>query len=297
VKAGSIAIAAVAVISFLYLIYMAMTFEAPAGTTTVIIPAPQSEPLQRREPPVRPMPSPPQVETPARVDVAEQPAEIAPEPVEVEIVSAVEAISERIPQAAQPAAALPRLGESDGFVISGLQAIRNGTAMLRFLAQDQMVRKFVVYIENISRGQFPQSELPYNSIGQEMPVRNVDEGLFIMEAVAHERFDDVVNTLIALDAEQAMAFYRVLSPLFQQAFAEIGFRDKNFDTVLRQAITNVLQTSDVAGPYQLLKPSVMYVYADASIENLDQVQKQMIRIGPENSENLKAKLRQFLLLL
>lgn len=293
-KAGSIAIAAVAVISFLYLIYMALTFEAPEGTTTVIIPPPQTEPLQRREPPVRPMPSPPQIATPITAESVAAPVEVTSS---TDLQQSTPA--EQIPAApaAAPDVELPRLGQSDSFVINGLQAIRNGSAILNFLAQEQMVRKFVVFTENISRSQFPQTELPYAAIGQEMPVRNVDEGLFIMEELAHQRFDEFVNTLIALDAEQAILFYRVLSPLFQQALAEIGFRERNFDSVLRQAITNVLRTNEIAGPYQLLKPSVMYIYADASIENLDQVQKQLIRLGPENSENLKAKLRQFLLLL
>ena len=47
------------------------------------------------------------------------------------------------------------------------------------------------------------------------------------------------------------------------------------------------------GPYQLVKPSVMYLYADAEIENLLEVQKQLIRIGPDNTSILKAKLREF----
>jgi hypothetical protein len=39
------------------------------------------------------------------------------------------------------------------------------------------------------------------------------------------------------------------------------------------------------------------LYADASIENLQEVHKQLIRIGPENTEQLKAKLRQILIQL
>ena len=94
-----------------------------------------------------------------------------------------------------------------------------------------------------------------------------------------------------------MAFYRTLSPLFQQAYAEIGFRNVSFDATLRSAITTVLRTTDVEGPYQLVKPSVMLLYADASIENLQEVHKQLIRIGPENTAKLKDKLQQFLLQL
>jgi len=41
----------------------------------------------------------------------------------------------------------------------------------------------------------------------------------------------------------------------------------------------------------------MFLYADSSIENLNNVNKQLVRIGPENTEKLKAKLREFTLLL
>ena len=90
-----------------------------------------------------------------------------------------------------------------------------------------------------------------------------------------------------------MILYRTLQPVFQQAYAEIGSRNVNFDDTLRSAINAVLRSSNVEGPYQLVKPSVMFLYADASIENMEEMQKQLIRIGPENTEKLKAKLRQF----
>ena len=51
------------------------------------------------------------------------------------------------------------------------------------------------------------------------------------------------------------------------------------------------------GPYQLVRPSIMYLYADTSIENLQEVHKQLIRIGPDNTILLKAKLREFAALL
>ena len=83
-------------------------------------------------------------------------------------------------------------------------------------------------------------------------------------------------------------------PLFQQAYAEIGFRNVSFDETLRAAINNVLRTTNMEGPYQLVKPSVMYLYADSSVENLAEVHKQLLRIGPDNTSALKAKLREFL---
>jgi len=37
----------------------------------------------------------------------------------------------------------------------------------------------------------------------------------------------------------------------------------------------------------------MCLINDASIENLEEVQKLLIRVGPDNTEKLKTKLREF----
>lgn len=298
-KSGLYAIAAVAILTLLSLVYFAFTFEAPQGTTTVLIepPAPTIEPPESAERPSQGQQSPtalpqiriqPEADSPPIVAAVAEEVEIAPSPREVEVV-AEESIVEDEPNVVQ----LPTLNNSDTFVFEGLEAMQNGASVLRLLAQDQIVRKFVVFVENISRGEFPQTGLPYRALGEEMPVRNIDENFFVMEDSAHARFDEIVQTFVSLDTDAAVTLYRALSPLFQQAYAEIGFRNVSFDETLRLSINNIVRTTNMAGPYQLVKPSVMYLYADASIENLQEVHKQLLRIGPDNTIILKAKLREF----
>jgi len=298
-KSGLYAIAAVAILTLLSLIYFAFTFEAPQGTTTVLIepPAPTIEPPESAERPSQGQQSPtalpqiriqPEADSPPIVAAVAEEVEIAPSPREIEVV-AEESIVEDEPNVVQ----LPTLNNSDTFVFEGLRAMQNGASVLRLLAQDQIVRKFVVFVENISRGEFPQTGLPYRALGEEMPVRNIDENFFVMEDSAHARFDEIVQTFVSLDTDAAITLYRTLSPLFQQAYAEIGFRNVSFDETLRLSINNIVRTTNMEGPYQLVKPSVMYLYADASIENLQEVHKQLLRIGPDNTIILKAKLREF----
>ena len=272
------AIAGVAVVTLLFLVYMAATFESPEGTTTIVVPPPVAEPVA---PPPRELPSPPVIvqPTPEPEPVIEPVVEAPVVEPEVEVVE------------------LPSLSDSDGFLFERLRAIRNGAALIGVLADGQLIRSFVVFVDNVSKGEIPDTNLPYRAMQQEMPVRNLDDNLFVMDEAAYHRFDRVVDILMAVDTEQAMGLYRILKPLFQQAYAEIGYRDVNFDNTLRRAINVVLQYPDVEGPYQLVKPSVMYLYADDTIESLQEVQKQLIRLGPDNREKLETKLRDVLQLL
>lgn len=289
-KLGIWAVVAVAVSTMLYLVYMAITFEAPQGTTTVIIAPPVQPAPQVTAPRVnperstlpqsifRPEPAPPVV--------------AAAEPVVVELPVEVQS-TEPQPTVAESAVRLPSLNASDSFVFENIRLLQNGLELVTYLANDQIVRKFVVFVENISRSEFPQTGLPYRSMPTGMAVQNIDENLFVMDESSYSRFDQIVSSFVGVDTDAALALYRMLSPLFQQAYAEIGFRNVSFDDTLRLAINNVLQANDIDGPLQLVKPSVMYLYADTEIENLQAVHKQLIRIGPANTEILKAKLLEF----
>ncbi len=288
-KSGLLIIAGVAIVSLAALVWLSLSFEEPSEPVTLVIepPAPISA-----EP--EPEPAPRTVIPPAQTAVtAVEPAE-EPEPV-VEVPTQPEPEPVEVP--AEPEVVLPSLNDSDGFVRERLQALRDGAALLGLIADDQLIRKFVVFVENTSRHEFPQTDLPYRPLGVEMPVRELDQNLFRMEEDAYTRFDGFIDTMTAVDTEQAYALYRLLRPLFQQAYAEIGYRGRNFDDALRLAINNVLQATDVEGPFQLVKPSVMYLFADSELENADAVHKQLIRIGPRNSTRLMAKLAEFVVLL
>jgi len=276
-KAGIWSIAAIAVCTFLYLVYLAVAFEPPRGTTTVILPTPAAE-IEVIEP--RPVPTRITPSTPAAA------ASVEVEPIVVDVVE-VEA------PVAEATVDLPRLNDSDSFVAEKISELSSGTSLLGYLVDEQLVRRAVVLVENISRGQYPQTALPYKPIVEEMQVSSDDGRLFTMEAASYTRFDAAVAAFVALDTEQTVGLYRLLSPLLQQAYAEIGFRDAEFEQALIKAIDAVLSAPEIEGPFQLVKPSVMYLYADTRLEELANMNKQLIRLGPENSARLKAKLREF----
>ncbi len=286
---GLLIIAGVAIVSLAALVFLMLGSGEPSGSTTLIIdpPAPlsQSQP-QSPEPAAAtravtpPAPSAMAATEPATAAPAQ--AESAPRP---------------SPASTETGLELPSLNDSDGFVLKRLRALRNGAALIGLIADEQLIRKFVVFVDNTSRHEFPQTDLPYRPIGTDMPARELDQNLFLMEADAHSRFDGFIDAMAAVETEQAFALYSLLRPLFQQAYAELGYRGRDFDDTLREAINNVLRATDTEGPYQLVKPSVMYLFADSELENADAVRKQLIRIGPRNSTRLMGRLAEFVVLL
>lgn len=264
-------IAALSLIGVLFLVYLAMTFEPPEATRTVTIETPVPRPVERVMPAATPAvadPSPAEPATP----LVTIPIEVAPEPEQEE-----------------PSEPLPSLNNSDSFVLARLASMEMGASLLRVLAPEDLIRKFVVFVSNVAEGELPQLEYPLRRLGSEFVVRDIDTNLFETSAATHQRFDTLVDTLVALDPQQGVSIYRALRPLFQEAYAEIGYQG-SFDAVLIQAIDQIMSAPQETGPFQLIKPSVMFLYAESRLEDMTPVQKQLLRLGPENTAKLQAIL-------
>ena len=83
-----------------------------------------------------------------------------------------------------------------------------------------------------------------------------------------------------LDIKQLTALYFHFYPLFQQAYQSLGYPNGYFNDRLVVTIDNLLATPDVNGPISLVRPNVMYQYADPKLEKLSAGQKLLVRMGP-----------------
>ena len=58
----------------------------------------------------------------------------------------------------------------------------------------------------------------------------------------------------------------------------------------QQVIDNLLATPQPQQPVDLVRPNVMYMYADPGLESRSAGQKLLMRMGPDNAAAIKAKL-------
>ena len=54
--------------------------------------------------------------------------------------------------------------------------------------------------------------------------------------------------------------------------------------------SGAIRTPQITGPIELVRPNVMYVFADPKLEALPAGQKLLIRMGADNATVVKAKL-------
>jgi len=70
----------------------------------------------------------------------------------------------------------------------------------------------------------------------------------------------------------------------------LGYPNGYFNDRLVQVIDVLLATPEPTAPIELVRPNVMYTFADPNLEARPAGQKLLMRMGPENAAAIKAKL-------
>jgi hypothetical protein len=241
---------------------------------------------------------------PAEAMPASAPAQpIAAPPPLAQAPAAPPAIEHPMEPAAGDNVALPALGDSDALVGEGLGSLLSRKDLLSFLQVDGFVRRVVATVDNLPRSQAPASRWPVMPTPQRFLTQPGSEGRQTIAPENSQRYQPLVQMIEAVDTAQAVALYRRLYPLFQQAYQELGFPDRYFNDRLVQVLDHLIATPlppqplavalvEVKGTVPSLRPWVRYEYADPALEAMSAGRKMLMRTGPDNQARLQAKLKE-----
>ncbi len=183
--------------------------------------------------------------------------------------------------------ALPSLNESDGWLRTQLQQ-----TALPWLAETELVRTGATVLENASRGELPRKFLAFLAPDGPFEVRKMGE-LIQIDPASYERFTPFVKNLERLPPERAAEIFRRVEPLLAEALRELGHENVTPRELAYTALGVALDTPRVDAASALRQPKVMYTYADKTLEGLKPLQKQLLRMGPENVQSLRLWLEDF----
>ena len=189
----------------------------------------------------------------------------------------------------EPSVRLPALNDSDPFIREQAGALSE--RLNDWLSQDELVRRFAVVIDNGAVGEIPRRQLSFLAPAGRYPVIERDGRIFV-DPAGYARYDSFVDTVLSVPPEQAAALLKTLAPLLRQALGELGPREADPMAAIRAAVRQALQTPELHDDIELTQPKVLYKYTDQSLESLLPLQKQLIRMGPDNVARLKAYLRE-----
>lgn len=233
----------------------------------------------------------------AAAEPLERPAEQIPieprEPVGIEI-------PEPVPQEPQEPEEppLPELDRSDDEVQAALARLIGSATTDRFLSGENLVRHLVVTIDNLARDHVAERQRPVRPVpgrfqasdaGDDDPL---EEEPIYLEPENYPRYEPLVRAIDELDVTALAQTYQRLYPLFREAYMDLGHPSGNFNHRLVEVIDHLLETPAVNGPIELVRPNVLYEFADEELEALSPGQKALLRMGPDNAAVVKARLRE-----
>ena len=236
------------------------------------------------------------VSQPVEIPVAKPEPTPVPEPVEPEVEEVVEevVVPEPTPEIVQepekPAFILPRLDDSDGLIRDGVVTLTRHEGINSWVRPGELVRKFVVLVDNAANGSIAREAATVLAPDEPFVAKQLSEKVYLMDDVSYSRYNRITDVFVSLDARRAAEFYELLEPLVQEAYEELGYPDKQFNTALFAAIGRILETPVLDEPVRLVRPVVMYEYEDPRLESLGSAQKQMLRMGPRNTRLIQSKL-------
>jgi Protein of unknown function (DUF3014) len=187
------------------------------------------------------------------------------------------------------AAPLPELADSDAPLRDALAQLSGADTVKRYLLPENVVRRLVVTIDNLPRQKVAVEKRPTAPVAGSFMAEG-DELHATIDPKNFERYKPLVNVISQIDMRQLGAVYVHFYPLFQQAYQNLGYPTGYFNDRLVQVIDLLLATPQPPGTIALVRPNVMYTFADPTLEALPAGQKLLIRMGPENAAVIEAKL-------
>ncbi|MBN9685717.1 MULTISPECIES: DUF3014 domain-containing protein [unclassified Corallococcus] len=198
------------------------------------------------------------------------------------------AIAEPTPPA-PPAPPAVQLSGTDARVRELLKGLSGDADYARWLASEDLARRFAASVNLVAEGQSPRMPLSFMAPTGTFRVTK-RHGHTVASPESHTRYDAVARVITSLDAKKAGQVYQELKPLLDAAHAELAPPGRSLDATLSQAIGRLTRVSIPKTPPELTPKGALYVYADPNLEALGAAEKHLLRMGPENMRKVQAKL-------
>ncbi len=187
---------------------------------------------------------------------------------------------------------LPPLDDSDGYFLLALVDVF-GKGIEPLLVKDALIDRFVATVDSLPRGHVAEKIRPAGRLSQAFRAETTgSNGPIYLDPGNYRRYDPLVDRIASADIDGLVDTYRRFYPLLQQSYERLGYPNAYFNDRVIEVIDHLLVTPEVAEPVRLVRPHVLYQFADPELEALSGGQKLLLRMGGEHTAVVKRILRE-----
>ena len=178
----------------------------------------------------------------------------------------------------------------DQYARESIDGVNGGKALAQFVAGDYVVERAVAIIDALRRGEVPYKLLPVGKPSTTFPIS--DNGLRVtLDTAGFSRYDGFAQWVGGLDTPALVSLLNDYEMIATQALTRMGVTDFDIRSAVLAATTQILSTPQVAVDAELMRREANWVYMDPELEALSSLQKQVLRMGPENADIVQQKAR------
>lgn len=157
---------------------------------------------------------------------------------------------------------------------------------------ENIIPNFVVTIDNLTETKLPQKyRITKPPAGKFQTVKDATGNEFI-DYSNYARYKIYIDLAEAVDIHSLVSFYVRHYDLFQQAYRDLGYPNRYFNDRFVQVLDHLQTAPEIWKPIQVVRPKVIYQFADPELEALSAGHKLLVRMGPENTVRIKARIRE-----
>ncbi|MEM1183055.1 MAG: DUF3014 domain-containing protein [Acidobacteriota bacterium] len=185
---------------------------------------------------------------------------------------------------------LPPLDASDAMIRPLVAALSDNPQLATWLVPDDLIRRFVATVDNISRGESPRPHLGVLDPEASFEIAQSPSATYAAPE-SSRRYDLLVDVFTSIDIAEGARLYHDFEPLLEEAYIELGDPTRDFRGALTTAIDHLLAVQVPEQEPELVKGILTYRYADPSLEDQSPAAKHLLRLGRDNARKVQQKLQ------
>ncbi|MCF6204067.1 MAG: DUF3014 domain-containing protein [Methylococcaceae bacterium] len=155
-----------------------------------------------------------------------------------------------------------------------------------------VIRKYIMLIHDVSQNKILFKHKNFLKMPKKNMVKEDEQGLYLTRE-GYQRYDHFADALVAIDVKKGVSLYLTFKPLFNKVYNIFSYPESyKLEDIFLKAAANVINAPIEEGRIGLIKHTLFYKFSEKKLEKLNDVEKQMLRMGPENTKKIQAKLRQ-----
>jgi hypothetical protein len=173
-----------------------------------------------------------------------------------------------------------------------LDAVSADPGVRRLLGEPDLARRWALATDNVAEGIVPRRLL--SAFAPQGPFAVVRRGgATYVDPASYRRFDAVGDAVASVDARALAAAWRALRPALDVAYRALGYPEGGIDRATARALAR-LETAPLRDGDVELVPGAgaTWAYADPRLEQLPDVERQLLRMGPRNTRIVQEKARE-----